>query len=188
MSITISNILIKRYEREAIGSNPDDRDDLVVEFQVQNDSGLDIVEDNASISNTIIDLATNFDPTGADPDYYGDQIRARFTLPNGQSSGVISTTSADPQQTLIHKNNIPEHIRFRFPLSDGSVFNSGFLYNFTTEYYPLSNGIANGYKGYRTLEEYDILTGNPTGQTKPNVPGDPDYVHPIYDPTSCPVG
>ena len=48
--------------------------------------------------------------------------------------------------------------------------------------------VLNGYKGYRTLEEYDILTGRPTGQTKPNVESDPDYVHPAFDPDSCPIG
>ena len=43
-----------------------------------------------------------------------------------------------------------------------------------------------GMKGWSTLEEYYIDTGLPTGFTKPNVPGDPDYVPPVSDPAFCP--
>lgn len=44
-----------------------------------------------------------------------------------------------------------------------------------------------GYKGYATLEEYDTVTGLPTGETKPNVEGDPDYVAPVEDLSTCPI-
>lgn len=39
-----------------------------------------------------------------------------------------------------------------------------------------------------TLQEVDVNNGNlPTGNTKPNVPSDPDYVEPIEDSPNCPV-
>lgn len=44
----------------------------------------------------------------------------------------------------------------------------------------------NGKKGWATLEEYYLDSGKPTGYTKPNVPGDPDYVPPVDDFTFCP--
>ena len=44
-----------------------------------------------------------------------------------------------------------------------------------------------GFKGWHLLEEYNTATGEPTGQTKPNAPLDPDYVPPVYDPTTCPI-
>lgn len=44
-----------------------------------------------------------------------------------------------------------------------------------------------GYKVYNTLEEYDTATGVATGNTKPNVDTDPDYVAPVYDTTTCPI-
>ena len=47
--------------------------------------------------------------------------------------------------------------------------------------------IRTGYKGWSTLEEYDTYHGTATGVTKPNVPGDPDYVAPVYDPAACPL-
>lgn len=45
-----------------------------------------------------------------------------------------------------------------------------------------------GFRGWATLEEYDILTGVPTGNEKPNVPADPDHVLPVYRPDLCPPG
>lgn len=45
-----------------------------------------------------------------------------------------------------------------------------------------------GYKAYTTLEEYDTLTGLATGNTKPNIDSDPDYVAPILDELACPIG
>jgi len=44
-----------------------------------------------------------------------------------------------------------------------------------------------GLKIYTVLEEYDVLTGQATGNTKPNDPEDPDYIAPVNDPTSCPI-
>lgn len=43
----------------------------------------------------------------------------------------------------------------------------------------------NGYKIYTLLIEYSSLTGQPTGRVKPNVPNDPDYIPPVYDPVIC---
>lgn len=44
-----------------------------------------------------------------------------------------------------------------------------------------------GFKAWTTLEEYYIDSGQATGNEKPNNPGDPDYIAPIYDPTTCPL-
>jgi len=39
-----------------------------------------------------------------------------------------------------------------------------------------------------TLKEIDVNHGNtPTGQTKPNISSDPDYVDPYVDLTACPL-
>lgn len=40
---------------------------------------------------------------------------------------------------------------------------------------------------YTTLIEIDAITGLPTGNVKPNVPGDPDYIPPVDDPVTCPL-
>jgi len=42
-----------------------------------------------------------------------------------------------------------------------------------------------GTKIYTILVEYNSRTGLPTGRVKPNVPSDPDYVPPVYDPVNC---
>jgi hypothetical protein len=44
-----------------------------------------------------------------------------------------------------------------------------------------------GYQAYTTLEQYYVLTGLPTGVTKPNDPGDPDYVAPVLNLIDCPL-
>src|ERR1700744_1552994 len=44
----------------------------------------------------------------------------------------------------------------------------------------------NGYKKYQILVQYDACTNQPTGIVKPNLPTDPDYVAPVYDPVMCP--
>ena len=45
--------------------------------------------------------------------------------------------------------------------------------------------LRTGQKGWANLEEFDTFTGAVTGNTKPNAPSDPDYVPPVYDPTTC---
>jgi len=45
-----------------------------------------------------------------------------------------------------------------------------------------------GYKGYTTLEQYYTDDGLATGVTKSNVNSDPDYVLPVFDTDSCPIG
>ena len=39
-----------------------------------------------------------------------------------------------------------------------------------------------------TLIEIDGITGLPTGNSKPNVSSDPDYIPPIIDTETCPIG
>lgn len=46
----------------------------------------------------------------------------------------------------------------------------------------------NGHKVFTLLVEYSSLTGQPTGRQKPNVPEDPNYIAPIVDLISCPLG
>lgn len=65
--------------------------------------------------------------------------------------------------------------------------------NFPKEWRPsgssceVINGMITGKLVYSTLTEYDTFTGLPTGLTKPNSVGDPDYVPPIFDSVSCPA-
>lgn len=61
---------------------------------------------------------------------------------------------------------------------------------FAFEMYPdhILLGGNTGNTGYATLEEYNTGTGTPTGVTKPNDSGDPDYIPPFSDPLTCPTG
>lgn len=45
-----------------------------------------------------------------------------------------------------------------------------------------------GEKGYNDLQEYNTTTNIPTGVTKPNDSGDPDYIAPVSDTATCPNG
>lgn len=38
------------------------------------------------------------------------------------------------------------------------------------------------------LEQYNVITGAPTGEIKLNTPGDPDYVPPVENLSACPIG
>lgn len=40
---------------------------------------------------------------------------------------------------------------------------------------------------YTTLIEVDAETNEPTGNVKPNIPSDPDYIPPSYNMSVCPV-
>lgn len=44
-----------------------------------------------------------------------------------------------------------------------------------------------GQKVVLTLEQVDQTSGLPTGLTKNNIPGDPDYIPPYVDLTDCPI-
>lgn len=44
-----------------------------------------------------------------------------------------------------------------------------------------------GFKMWATLQEYYLDNGAPTGQQKPNVESDPNYVPPVYDVNMCPL-
>lgn len=54
-------------------------------------------------------------------------------------------------------------------------------------YVPNPSGLFTGFKTVLTLREYDVDTAIPTGNTKPNLLADPDYIPPGYDYTACPV-
>jgi hypothetical protein len=60
------------------------------------------------------------------------------------------------------------------------------------QYYPyptkLLVGGNTGEKGNYNLQEYNTTTNQPTGITKPNDTGDPDYIAPGPDTTTCPNG
>lgn len=45
-----------------------------------------------------------------------------------------------------------------------------------------------GFRAFADLEEYNITTNVPTGNTKPNDSGDPDYIAPVQDLAACPAG
>lgn len=53
------------------------------------------------------------------------------------------------------------------------------------QYCEVVSGSRTGYKAYSTLEEYDVITGFVTGNIKPNIVGDPNYVAPILDEVAC---
>lgn len=44
-----------------------------------------------------------------------------------------------------------------------------------------------GKLAFESLEEIDLETGLPTGKTKPNIEGDPDYIPPTVNETECPT-
>jgi hypothetical protein len=44
-----------------------------------------------------------------------------------------------------------------------------------------------GEKGYNNLEQYFTATSLPTGNTKPNLISDPDYIPPFTDIVNCPT-
>lgn len=44
-----------------------------------------------------------------------------------------------------------------------------------------------GRKIVTTLKQYNVTTATYTGLTKPNVPGDPDYIPPVTDTDTCPL-
>lgn len=43
-----------------------------------------------------------------------------------------------------------------------------------------------GYKSFETLERYFTDDGTSTGETKPNIITDPDYIAPVQDLAECP--
>lgn len=61
---------------------------------------------------------------------------------------------------------------------------------FIFEMYPdhLLLGGNTGQTLYANLEEYNTVTGTPTGVQKPNDSGDPDYIPPFDDTLVCPTG
>lgn len=52
----------------------------------------------------------------------------------------------------------------------------------------MSEMVTTGKKGYSSLAEVDVYTGQKTNYTKPNVPEDPNYIPMVVDYESCPVG
>jgi hypothetical protein len=44
-----------------------------------------------------------------------------------------------------------------------------------------------GLKKYNFLVQVDTLTGRRTGERKPNIPSDTDYIEPVWDEFSCPI-
>lgn len=55
----------------------------------------------------------------------------------------------------------------------------------TGQYCLIDDGNRTGYQGWNTLEEYDSYHDTPTGNTKPNVPSDPNYIAPVYNASAC---
>jgi hypothetical protein len=72
-----------------------------------------------------------------------------------------------------------------YPAVDGNT-------NITHQFLPYPSrllvGGNTGEKGYNNLQEYNTDTDVPTGETKPNDDGDPDYEEPTPDTTTCPNG
>jgi hypothetical protein len=51
-----------------------------------------------------------------------------------------------------------------------------------------NGGVNTGYVHVDTLEEYYLINSAPTGNTKPNVPSDPNYIADYINSTLCAVG
>lgn len=55
-------------------------------------------------------------------------------------------------------------------------------------YCVIEDGERTGMVAYSVLNQFDNLSGDYTGESKPNVEGDPDYVAPYEDLVRCPLG
>jgi hypothetical protein len=103
---------------------------------------------------------------------------------------TVSTYIVDVAGTEVFlSNNIStqiDHYSYNpFPAVDGTT-------NTRHQYYPyptrLLVGGATGEKGYTNLQQYNTTTNVPTGNSKPNDSGDPDYIAPAPDTITCPNG
>jgi hypothetical protein len=103
---------------------------------------------------------------------------------------TVTTYIVDVNGTeVLLANNIStqiDHYSYNpYPTVDGTT-------NTTHQYYPyptrLLVGGATGEKGWNNLQEYNTVTNTPTGNTKINDSGDPDYIAPAADTATCPNG
>lgn len=73
------------------------------------------------------------------------------------------------------------------PIKDVPNRQTGWEAQESSAYCVTESGDNTGYKAWTTLEEIYLDDSSLTGNTKPNVDTDADYVEPVYDDISCPV-
>lgn len=126
----------------------------------------------------------------------------RFVNNAFDSSPVIRTYKVDRvthafldmyEDVLIENNTLITGTDKAIGLSAGlnfwSVPNTGYNTDGIINFFDMSSGTDNtGMKIVTTLQEVDANNGDaPTGNTKPNDLGDPDYITPYEDLTDCPL-
>lgn len=100
-------------------------------------------------------------------------------------TAMVYTIDANGVEAFIQNVQISKEVIYGFPTVSASE-----SYEATWEPYPdiqLAAG-KTGDSGYATLQEYNTDTNLPTGETKPNDFGDPDYIAPSFKPSICPPG
>lgn len=95
--------------------------------------------------------------------------------------------TVDANGTEVYLGNVITDQQFQSfpPLSPATSDTDNFYTPYPT---PALSGGNTGQKGFTTLQEYNTDTNLPTGNTKPNNTGDPDYAPPVNDSTTCPGG
>jgi hypothetical protein len=127
----------------------------------------------------------------------GDTV---FTLSatdtNRKSSQPIEVPVGASDLAMIIEDNYKDDYYNAYSwYEEGDLVNGGIKFeglsgtNFVTSFDVVVKDVDpnTGYKGWTELEEYYLDDNTPTGNTKPNVDTDPDYVAPVYDTTACPL-
>jgi hypothetical protein len=110
-----------------------------------------------------------------------------FSFENWQQTVDTYIVDVNDTEVLLGVVNTQiEHYTYNpYPAVDGTT-------NTAIQYLPYPTRLLvsgnTGEKGFNTLQQYNTSTGNATGTTKPNDIGDPDYIAPGPDTTTCPNG
>lgn len=134
-------------------------------------------------------------PTGAPVFYWLPTGPTCLVDNNGMNTGQLAYTTLtqydeDDLPTGVTKPNTLGDPDYVFPVYNGVTCPVSARYWVAiTPYCEEVEGVVpveyTGYTAYTTLVEYYTVNNQPTGVTKPNTVGDPDYVAPILDPEGC---
>lgn len=106
------------------------------------------------------------------------QTLVEYYVDNGQETGVVKPNSVGD----------PNYIA---PVTDTTycpIIRATGWRVLNSSVYCIQDGNGNnGYKAWNTLEQYYLDNSQSTGEIKPNISGDPNYVSPVYDEVACPV-
>jgi hypothetical protein len=109
-------------------------------------------------------------------DYVYEQMNTYTVSPSAQNEIMLAAAV---------RTNYREDYYVTYPSLDGFI-ESVYTYTpFPTDRIPLSN---NGMVFYEELQEYNTTTLIPTGNVKPNLEADPDYIAPSENTDACPLG